>query len=44
MIAHDRLERLVSDIFAAAGCGPAEHERIATIWWKPTWSATTRTG
>jgi uncharacterized oxidoreductase len=28
-IAHDRLERLVSDIFAAAGCGAAEHERIA---------------
>jgi uncharacterized oxidoreductase len=28
-IAHDRLERLVSDIFAAAGCKAAEHERIA---------------
>jgi uncharacterized oxidoreductase len=28
-IAHDRLERLVSGIFAAAGCGAAEHERIA---------------
>jgi uncharacterized oxidoreductase len=27
--AHDRLERLVSDIFAAAGCRAAEHERIA---------------
>ena len=29
IVAHDRLERIVSDIFAAAGCGPAEHERIA---------------
>jgi uncharacterized oxidoreductase len=29
IVAHDRLERLVSDIFAAAGCGRAEHERIA---------------
>jgi hydroxycarboxylate dehydrogenase B len=26
---HDRLERLVSAIFAAAGCAPAEHTRIA---------------
>ena len=25
----DRLRRLVSAVFAAAGCGPAEHERIA---------------
>ncbi len=29
IIAHDRLRQFVSDIFAAAGCGPAEHERIA---------------
>jgi uncharacterized oxidoreductase len=29
IISHDRLERLVADIFAAAGCGPAEHARIA---------------
>ena len=29
ILSHDRLERIVSDIFAAAGCGPAEHERIA---------------
>ncbi len=29
ILSHDRLEQLVSDIFAAAGCGPAEHERIA---------------
>jgi uncharacterized oxidoreductase len=28
-IAHDRLEQLVSEIFAAAGCGPTEHARIA---------------
>jgi uncharacterized oxidoreductase len=29
IIPHDRLRRLVSDLFAAAGCAPAEHERIA---------------
>jgi uncharacterized oxidoreductase len=29
IIPHDRLERFVSDIFGAAGCGPAEHGRIA---------------
>jgi uncharacterized oxidoreductase len=29
IVAHDSLERLVSEIFAAAGCGPAERERIA---------------
>ncbi len=29
IVSHQRLERLVSDIFAAAGCGHAEHERIA---------------
>jgi hydroxycarboxylate dehydrogenase B len=29
LVSSDRLERIVSDIFAAAGCGPAEHERIA---------------
>jgi uncharacterized oxidoreductase len=29
IISHQRLERLVNDIFAAAGCGQAEHERIA---------------
>ena len=29
VITHDRLERLVSDIFGAAGCGPDEHARIA---------------
>jgi hydroxycarboxylate dehydrogenase B len=28
-ISHDRLEALVSAIFAAAGCNPAEHSRIA---------------
>lgn len=29
IISHQRLERIVSDIFAAAGCRPPEHERIA---------------
>src|SRR5262245_17586193 len=29
IISHDRLERLVNAIFAAAGSGPAEHQRIA---------------
>ena len=29
LVSRDRLERIVSDIFAAAGCGPGEHERIA---------------
>jgi hydroxycarboxylate dehydrogenase B len=29
ILSHDRLKRIVSDIFAAAGCEPAEHERIA---------------
>jgi uncharacterized oxidoreductase len=29
IISHDRLERLASAIFGAAGSGPAEHERIA---------------
>jgi hydroxycarboxylate dehydrogenase B len=29
LISHQRLEKIVSDIFAAAGCGQAEHERIA---------------
>ncbi len=29
IIAHDRLEQLVNDIFAAAGCGPSESARIA---------------
>src|ERR1700728_4161681 len=29
ILSHARLKRIVSDIFAAAGCGPAEHERIA---------------
>jgi uncharacterized oxidoreductase len=29
IISHDQLERLTSAIFAATGCGPAEHERIA---------------
>jgi len=29
IISHQRLEHLVNDIFAAAGCGQAEHERIA---------------
>ncbi len=29
IVSHDRLKQIVSDIFAAAGCGPAEHERIA---------------
>lgn len=28
-ISHQRLERIVGDIFAAAGCNQAEHERIA---------------
>jgi uncharacterized oxidoreductase len=28
-ISHDRLRRLVGAVFAAAGCRPAEHERIA---------------
>ncbi len=28
-IPHDRLQRLVSTIFAAAGCQPPEHEKIA---------------
>jgi uncharacterized oxidoreductase len=29
IISHGRLERLVNDIFAGAGCRPAEHTRIA---------------
>jgi uncharacterized oxidoreductase len=29
IVSHDRLKQIVSEIFAAAGCGPAEHERIA---------------
>jgi uncharacterized oxidoreductase len=29
IISHDRLEPLVNDLFAAAGCRPAEHQRIA---------------
>ncbi len=29
IVPHDRLEQLVSSIFAAAGCQPAERERIA---------------
>jgi uncharacterized oxidoreductase len=29
ILSHDRLERFVSAIFAAGGCGPAEHSRIA---------------
>lgn len=29
IIDHDRLRQFVSNIFAAAGCGPSEHERIA---------------
>jgi uncharacterized oxidoreductase len=29
LLSHDHLERVVGAIFAAAGCGPAEHERIA---------------
>jgi hydroxycarboxylate dehydrogenase B len=29
IILHERLTRLIGDIFAAAGCGPAEHERLA---------------
>jgi hydroxycarboxylate dehydrogenase B len=29
LVSPPRLQRLVSDIFAAAGCSPAEHERIA---------------
>jgi uncharacterized oxidoreductase len=29
IIAHDRLERLVAAIFAAGGCNPSEHNRIA---------------
>src|SRR5947209_15565132 len=28
-VPHDRLRQLVSAVFAAAGCRPAEHERIA---------------
>jgi uncharacterized oxidoreductase len=28
-VSHQRLNRIVSDIFAAAGCEPQEHERIA---------------
>jgi uncharacterized oxidoreductase len=29
IVSHDRLEHLVSQIFAAGGCHPAEHSRIA---------------
>jgi hydroxycarboxylate dehydrogenase B len=29
LLSHDHLERVVGATFAAAGCGPAEHERIA---------------
>ena len=29
ILSHDRLKQIVTDIFAAAGCGPPEHERIA---------------
>jgi hydroxycarboxylate dehydrogenase B len=29
ILSHDNLKRIVSNIFAAAGCGPAEHARIA---------------
>jgi hydroxycarboxylate dehydrogenase B len=29
ILSHDRLEHLVNQIFAAGGCGPAEHKRIA---------------
>jgi hydroxycarboxylate dehydrogenase B len=29
ILSRNRLKQIVSDIFAAAGCGPAEHERIA---------------
>ena len=29
IISHDRLEQLVGRIFAAGGCGPSEHNRIA---------------
>ncbi len=29
LISHRKLEQIVSDMFAAAGCAPAEHERIA---------------
>lgn len=29
ILSDDRLKQIVSEIFAAAGCGPAEHERIA---------------
>jgi uncharacterized oxidoreductase len=29
ILLHDRLEQLVSAIFAAGGCGPSEHNRIA---------------
>ena len=29
ILSHEHLKRIVSDIFAAAGCGPVEHARIA---------------
>ncbi len=29
ILSHDRLDRLVNRVFAAGGCGPAEHTRIA---------------